>query len=302
MSALPIPHPELQYLSLVSDLIENGDYRPDRTGTGTYAFHGRMMRYDLRGGIWPLLTTKRIPWKMVAGELFWFLRGETNIRSLLQDGITIWSEWPHAAYVKATGDALSVQEFEKRVLADADFAEKWGDLGPVYGSQWRKWQGPNGQVFDQVTDVIDQLKTNPYSRRALFHGWNVAEIGQMALPPCHLLYQFFVSSKGELGLTLYQRSADVGLGVPFNIASAALLVHMMARETGLKPGELVWFGHDVHLYANHVEPIREQLTRTPTPFPLVRFIEDKPFFEHTLADVEPVGYTPQKGIKMDVAV
>lgn len=294
---------EKQYLSLIDELIEDGDPRLDRTGVGTLALHGRTMRFDLRDGSWPLLTTKRVPWRSVAGELFWFLSGKTNIRCLLKNKVTIWSEWPHQKYVEKTGDAIDIKTFESRILDDQVFAEKWGDLGPVYGKQWRRWQGPDGREYDQISDLMERLKKDPYSRRLLFHGWNVAELDQMALPPCHLLYQFFVSSKGELSATLYQRSADMGLGVPFNIASCALLIHMMAQQTNLKPGELFWVGHDVHLYQNHVLPIQEQLLRTPTDFPKIQF-NRKPenLFAYTIEDVEPIAYHPQKSIKMDVAV
>lgn len=294
---------ERQYLSLLEELIEDGDFRPDRTGTGTLALHGRTMRFDLRFGFWPLLTTKRVPWKAVAGELFWFLKGETNIKSLLEKKITIWSDWPHQKYVKDTNHDISLKEFEALILKDETFAEKWGDLGPVYGKQWRRWQGPDGEEYDQISDLLLRLKKDPYSRRLLFHGWNVADLDQMALPPCHLLYQFFVSSKNELSLTLYQRSADMGLGVPFNIASAALLVHMVAHQVGLLPGELFWVGHDVHLYKNHVEPIGEQLSRIPTAFPTIQF-NRKPssLFDYQLEDLEPIDYHPQKHIKLDVAV
>lgn len=293
---------ERQYLSLLEDVMENGDPRIERTGVGTLAVHGRTMRYDVSDGTVPLLTTKRIPWRSVEGELRWFLRGESNIRSLLEDGVTIWSEWPHKKYVKETGDEISVKEFEARILASHEFASQWGDLGPVYGVQWRRWQGPDGRVYDQLADLIERLKRDPSSRRLLFHAWNVAELDQMALPPCHLLYQFFVA-KGRLSMTLYQRSCDTALGVPFNIASAALLIHMMAHQVGLKPGELFWVGHDVHLYQNHLEGMREQLTRTPRAFPKVVFKRHPDsLFGYQKGDISIKGYHPDPSIQLDVAV
>lgn len=294
---------ERQYLSLAQELIEEGDPRIDRTGVGTLALHGRTMRFNLQDGIWPLLTTKRIPWKAVAGELIWFLNGETNIRSLLEKNITIWSEWPHQKYVQETGENVDIKVFEQRILKDAAFAKKWGDLGPVYGKQWRRWQGPDGREYDQISDLMQRIQNDPYSRRLLFHGWNVADLYQMALPPCHLLYQFFVSSKGQLSATLYQRSADMGLGVPFNIASCALLIHMMAQQLSLSPGDLFWVGHDVHLYQNHVEPMKVQIQRVPTPFPTIH-IKRKPnsLFDYQIEDFEPIGYHPQKSIPMPIAV
>lgn len=293
---------ERQYLSLLEDIRDSGAGHDNRTGTDTLSVHGRTMRFDLSGGVIPLLTTKRVPWKAVFNELRWFLRGESNIRSLLEDKVTIWSEWPHAKFVKATGEQISVKEFEKRVLEDDAFARQWGDLGPVYGVQWRRWQGPDGKVYDQISQVIDQLKNNPSSRRILFHGWNVADIEEMALPPCHLLYQFYVSGN-KLSLTLYQRSCDTFLGVPFNIASAAFLVHMMAQQVGMEPGELFWVGHDVHLYVNHLDAVAEQLTRTPRPFPRVEFkrVPDS-LFDYSTQDVEIIGYEPDPTIRAEVAV
>ena len=293
---------ERQYLDLVQTILDEGDDRVDRTGVGTRALHGHMMRFDLSDGSWPLLTTKRIPWKAVANELFWFLTGETNIRPLLQNKVSIWSDWPHKSYVQKTGDAIDMKTFEQRVLDDETFAAQWGDLGPVYGKQWRRWQGPDGKVYDQVTDVMERIKRDPASRRLLFHGWNVADLDQMALPPCHLLYQFFVA-KGRLSMTLYQRSCDVGLGVPFNIASAALLIRMMAQQTQLETGSLVWMGHDVHLYQNHLQPIATQLTRTPRAFPKIQLTNPGSLFGYTTEYLTfETPYEPDPVIKMDVAV
>lgn len=294
---------EHQYLNLVRDIKENGDVIDnDRTGVGTLSVHGRTMRFDLRDRSIPLLTTKRVPFRAIAEELFWFLTGESNIRPLLLKNVTIWSDWPYDKFIKATGSDWTMKRFEEEIRNDEQFALQWGDLGPVYGVQWRRWQGPDGKVYDQIGDVVRRLKETPHSRRLLFHGWNVADVDQMALPPCHLLYQFYVA-KGRLSMTLYQRSCDTALGVPFNIASAALLVHLMAKEVGLEPGELFWVGHDVHLYQNHLEPIEEQLKRTPRPFPKLNIKRQaESLFDYRWEDLELVGYEPDPSIKMDVAV
>lgn len=295
---------ERQYLSLVEGIMEHGDLRSDRTGVGTLSIHGHMMRFDLSDGSIPLLTTKAIRWKDLMVEWVWFLSGDTSILPLIKQGVSIWTDWPHKKYVQETGHQVTRKEFEKLLLSDSDLAEKWGDLGPVYGHQWRKWQGPDGKVYDQLKDVIELLKKDPYSRRALFHGWNVAEISQMALPPCHLLYQFFVSSKNKLSMSLYQRSCDVGLGVPYNIAEASMFIHLMAAELDMEPGELVWFGHDVHLYSNHVEKLREELLpREPKPFPKFVITNKRDsIFDYTLEDVDVVGYEPHPRISLPVAV
>lgn len=304
--------PEYQYLNLVKDVIDHGYIRPaenDRTGVATRVIHGATMRFDLSGGVIPLLTTKRVPFRAVMYELLWFISGKTSIRPLLENNVHIWSDWPHAKYVQATGENITMAEFEQRVLNDTEFAQQWGDLGPVYGKQWRRWQAPDGRVIDQLADLVERLRKSPDSRRALFHGWNVADLDQMALPPCHLLYQCFVAplregeTKRRLSLTLYQRSCDMGLGVPFNIASASLLVHMLAQQLDMLPGELFWVGHDVHVYENHIQPLLTQLARTPGQFPTLE-IKRKPasLFEYQGEDFELVGYNPQSTIKMDVAV
>jgi thymidylate synthase len=293
---------EGQYLSLVRKIIDEGVDRPDRTGIGTRALHGETMRFDLSDGRIPLLTTKRVPWKAIVHELIWFLSGETNIRPLLENNVHIWSDWPHAKYQKETGEALSMTDFEQRLLGSPEFAAKWGDLGPVYGKQWRRWEGPDGKVYDQVSDVLNRIRKDPSSRRLLFHGWNVADLEQMALPPCHLLYQFFVEGN-RLSLTMYQRSCDVGLGLPFNLASCALLVRLAAQQTDLEPGSLFWVGHDVHLYQNHLEPIKAQLEREPTEFPRL-YLLSRPsdLFGYKIDDLELTGYTPAPSIKMEIAV
>lgn len=294
---------EHQYLNLVRDIKANGDVIDnDRTGVGTLSVHGRTMRFDLRDGSLPLLTTKRVSFRSIVHELLWFLTGESNIRPLLLNNVTIWSDWPYQKFVKANGPILTMAEFEDCIRESEAFAQQWGDLGPVYGVQWRRWQGPDGKVYDQISDVIRRLKETPHSRRLLFHGWNVADVDSMALPPCHLLYQFYVA-QGRLSMTLYQRSCDTALGVPFNIASAAVLVHLVAKEVGLEPGELFWVGHDVHLYQNHLEPIEEQLGRTPRPFPkLILRRKAADLFDYRFEDLKLVGYKPYPSIKMPVAV
>lgn len=293
---------EEQYLDLLRTIIAHGVDRTDRTGVGTRSLHGATMRFDLSDGSWPLLTTKNMRWGDIAIELFWFLSGDTNIRPLLARGVTIWSEWPHKKYITATGDALSLKEFEERILVDEDFALAWGDLGPVYGKQWRRWEGPDGRVHDQVSDLLKSLRHNPDSRRHIISGWNVAELDAMALPPCHLLYQYFVAD-GVLSGTLYQRSCDVGLGVPFNVPSAALLLRLLAQQTGLKPGNLWWVGHDVHLYKNHIDKLeRKQLTRAPRPFPRLALQKAESLFDYTLDHLTLEGYAPHPGISLPVAV
>lgn len=293
---------ERQYLDLVRAIITYGDDRTDRTQTGTRALHGETMRFDLSDGSIPLLTTKRVHFKSIAHELLWFLSGTTNIRPLLQNGVSIWSDWPYKAYVKATGEALSMKQFEERVVNDAAFAQQWGDLGPVYGKQWRRWAGPDGKEYDQLSELVSRIKRDPTSRRLLFSGWNVADLDQMALPPCHLLYQYYVAN-GRLSCTLYQRSCDVGLGVPFNIASAALLLRLLAQQCDLEAGELFWVGHDVHLYHNHLKPIEVQLERTPGTFPKLE-IARKPdsLFGYLGTDFKVIGYDPAPRIDLEVAV
>ena len=295
---------ERQYLSLLEEIIEEGIVvKNDRTGVGTKKIHGATMRFDLSDGTIPLLTTKFVPWKAVAHELMWFLSGSTNIRPLLENKVTIWSEWPHQKYVELTGDNISVKEFEQKIVENEEFAQKYGSIGPGYGHQWRHWEGPDGEVFDQISDCVNRIKNDPHSRRILFHGWNVAQLKDMALPPCHLLYQFFVAD-GRLSLTMYQRSCDVGLGVPFNIASCAMLVRMMAQQTNLKPGSLFWVGHDVHLYSNHIEKLQqEQLTRTPSPFPRFLLTNIPPtLFDYKIGHMDVVDYNHQGKISLPVAV
>jgi thymidylate synthase len=293
---------ERQYLDLVQEILGSGEFRDDRTGVGTFAIHGATMRFDLSDGHIPLLTTKKTAWKAAVKELLWFLSGETNIRPLLSAGVHIWSDWPHQKFIQSTGERISMAEFEARVLDDSEFAVRWGDLGPIYGAQWRRWEGKDGKIYDQISTLVEQIKTNPSSRRLLFHAWNVAEVDQMALPPCHLLYQYFVGN-GRLSCTLYQRSVDVGLGLPFNIIGASALLRMIAQQCDLTPGDLFWVGHDVHIYSNHSEGLTAQCDRTPRPFPKLE-IKRRPasLFDYHIDDFAVHGYEPHPHIAMAVAV
>jgi thymidylate synthase len=265
-------HPERQYLALLADIMTAGAERGDRTGTGTLSVFGRQMRFDLAQGF-PLLTTKRVHFHSILVELLWLLRGETNVRWLQERGCTIWDEW-----------------------ADAE-----GELGPVYGKQWRSWAAPDGRVIDQVAAVQASIRNNPESRRHLVSAWNPADVEDMALPPCHTLFQFYVAD-GRLSCQLYQRSGDVFLGVPFNIASYALLTLMMAKATGLQPGEFVHTLGDAHLYLNHLEQAKRQLAREPFPMPTVRLAERDDIFDFEQDDVVLEGYQAHKPIKAPIAV
>ncbi|WP_418276014.1 thymidylate synthase [Isoptericola jiangsuensis] len=264
-----IPTP---YEDLLRDVLEHGTAKGDRTGTGTRSVFGRQIRYDLAQGF-PLITTKRVHLKSVAYELLWFLRGDSNVRWLQERGVRIWDEW-----------------------ADAD-----GELGPVYGVQWRSWPTPDGRHIDQLAGVVEQIRANPDSRRHLVTAWNPAEVENMALPPCHALFQFYVAD-GRLSCQLYQRSADLFLGVPFNIASYALLTHMVAVQTGLEVGDFVWTGGDVHVYDNHVEQARTQLGRDPYPYPTLRLAPRESLFDYAYEDIEMVGYQHHPTIKAPIAV
>jgi thymidylate synthase len=268
----PLDHSERQYLDLLADILANGAERGDRTGVGTRGVFGRQMRFDLAQGF-PLLTTKRVHFRSILVELLWFLRGETNARWLQDRGVTIWNEW-----------------------AGAD-----GELGPIYGKQWRSWTAPDGRVIDQIATVQRQLRENPESRRHVVSAWNPADLADMALPPCHCLFQFFVA-EGRLSCQLYQRSGDVFLGVPFNIASYALLTLMMAEATGLQPGEFVHTLGDAHLYLNHLEQAQAQLARDPRPLPTIRLAPKNDIFAFDEADVVLEGYQPHKSIKAPIAV
>lgn len=261
------------YLNLLEKILTKGVQKGDRTGTGTLSIFGHQMRFDLREGF-PLLTTKKLHTKSIIYELLWFLKGDTNVRYLQEHGVRIWNEW----------------------------ADENGDLGPVYGHQWRSWPDYDGGVIDQIEYVLNQIRTNPNSRRMIVSAWNVAEVNKMALPPCHTLFQFYVCD-GRLSLQLYQRSADTFLGVPFNIASYALLTMMMAQVTGLEAGEFIHTTGDTHLYLNHIEQARLQLTRMPRPLPKMKLNPDvKSLYDFKFEDFELVGYDPWPHIKADVSV
>ncbi|AJP57044.1 thymidylate synthase [Pandoraea vervacti] len=262
-----------QYLDFMRHVLEHGTDKTDRTGTGTRSVFGYQMRFDLQEGF-PLVTTKKVHIKSIVHELLWFLQGSTNVRYLQENGVSIWNEW-----------------------ADAD-----GELGPVYGAQWRSWPTPDGGHIDQITQLVDQIRATPDSRRLIVSAWNVGEIPRMALPPCHAFFQFYVAD-GKLSCQLYQRSADIFLGVPFNIASYALLTHMMAQQTGLDVGDFIWTGGDCHLYNNHLEQVRTQLEREPFPLPKLE-ITRKPdsIFDYQFEDFRITGYEAHPHIKAPVAV
>ncbi|HNR83960.1 thymidylate synthase [Ottowia sp.] len=263
-----------QYETFMRHVYEHGVAKADRTGTGTRSVFGHQMRFDLAAGF-PLVTTKKVHLKSIIYELLWFLRGDGNARWLQERGVTIWDEW-----------------------ANPDT----GDLGPVYGVQWRSWPTPDGGHIDQIAQVVDQLKTNPDSRRIIVSSWNVAELPRMALMPCHALFQFYVA-EGRLSCQLYQRSADIFLGVPFNIASYALLTHMLAQQCELQVGDFIWTGGDCHIYSNHFEQVQLQLSRTPRPYPQL-VIQRRPasIFDYEYEDFEVLGYDPHPAIKAPVAV
>ncbi len=305
-------HWEWQYLGLMRRIWEQGDERVDRTGIGTRSVFGAEIRFDLAGGAMPLVTTKRVYWKTATREFLWFLTGDTNIRKLCAQGVEIWTDWPLDRYRKATGKEISREDFSARIVADAAFAAQWGDLGPVYGKQWVNWPvyEPIGdglfrqraQGVNQVADVVESLRHNPGSRRHIVEGWNVAELGQMALPPCHKTYQFHVAD-GRLSCLLYQRSCDVALGLPFNLWGAALFTRMLAQQCDLELGELVWMGGDTHLYLNHAELVTEQLARTPGDVPTMEIARTPgSIFDYRIDDFAVSGYAPQKHISAPVAV
>ncbi len=260
------------YEDLLRDVLEHGVAKSDRTGTGTRSVFGRQIRFDLAEGF-PLITTKRVHLKSIVGELLWFLRGESNVAWLREHGVTIWDEW-----------------------ADAQ-----GELGPVYGVQWRSWPAPDGTHIDQISQLIEQLQVNPDSRRHIVSAWNVADIPNMALAPCHAFFQFYVAD-GKLSCQLYQRSADMFLGVPFNIASYALLTHMIAQQTGLAVGDFVWTGGDCHIYDNHLEQVAEQLSRAPYPSPTLTLTKRESIFDYDFDDVVVENYQHHPAIRAAVAV
>ncbi|MBU2339627.1 MAG: thymidylate synthase [Alphaproteobacteria bacterium] len=290
---------------------EQGSERIDRTGIGTRSVMGAMLRYDLADGAMPLVTTKRVYWKTATRELLWFLTGETNIRPLVLQGVKIWNDWPHARYVRESGDEIALDDFVQKIAEDESFAARWGDLGPVYGKQWVDWPTyryrpdglyEKGPGINQVALLVESLRDNPGSRRHILEGWNVAELDRMALPPCHKTYQYHVAD-GRLNGVLYQRSCDVALGLPFNLWSAALLQRMLAQQCGLEPGELVWMGGDTHLYLNHAELIAEQLEREPRGRPRLELLRQPPtIFDYRIEDFAVHNYTPHGPIRAPVAV
>lgn len=296
-------HPEYQYLELLERVLAHGDERLDRTGVGTRSVFGAMLRFDMSDGTAPILTTKRVYWKTAVKEMLWFLTGGTNIQALLRENVRIWTDWPLAVYRRETGEEISQTEFERRIVEDDGFAARWGELGPVYGKQWRRWLGADGREHDQIAALVRALRENPASRRMLFHAWNVAEIGAMALPPCHMVYQYHVTSDGRLNCLLFQRSVDLLLGAPFNFVGASALLLMLAQQADLRPGELVWVGGDAHLYLNHLTQAREQLTREPLPLPQMRLKRRAASIDdYRIDDFEVEGYSPHAPIKADVAV
>jgi thymidylate synthase len=290
-----------QYHELMERVLREGSDKSDRTGTGTRSVFGHQMRFDLAEGF-PMITTKKLHLKSILHELIWFISGDTNIRYLCQNGVRIWDDWPFATYSKSADyDGIDMKEFAARIASDADFAAKWGDLGPVYGYQWRFWPGPNGPV-DQLRDVLEGIRSNPDGRRHIVSAWNPGYIDQMALPPCHAFFQFYVAD-GKLSCQLYQRSADIFLGVPFNIASYALLLHMMAQDLGLQVGDFVHSLGDAHIYSNHTDQVRLQLSRDLRPLPTLSLNPSvKSLFDFRYEDVELVGYDPHPHIPAPVAV
>lgn len=314
---------EEPYLQLIRDILEKGHEKSDRTGTGTKSLFGYQMRFNLAEGF-PLLTTKKVPFGLIKSELLWFLRGDTNIRFLLEHNNHIWDEWAFKNWVESdeyhgpdmTNFGLRAQEddnfnkvyqdekkkFCQKIVEDQEFANKFGNLGDVYGAQWRHWQTRNGETIDQIKDVIETIKNNPDSRRMIVTAWNPEDVPLSALPPCHTLFQFYVND-GKLSCQLYQRSADVFLGVPFNIASYALLTHMIARETRLEVGEFVHTLGDAHIYLNHLDQVNEQLQRKPNDAPTLWLNpEKKNIMDFEMEDIKVKNYHSHSAIKAPVAV
>ena len=309
-------HVDESYLELLEHIMKNGVEKKDRTGTGTKSLLGYQMRFNLADGF-PLLTTKKVPIKSIIHELLWFMRGDTNLKYLADNNVHIWDEWPYKAYlirnnfpIPKTGSEewnTGIKEFIEKIKTDNTFAKDYGALGPIYGYQWRNWPASNGKHIDQLKEVIEQIKKNPDSRRLIVSAWNVADIEEMAkagLPPCHCLFQFYVAD-GKLSCQLYQRSCDTFLGVPFNIASYSLLTMIIAQICGLEAGEFVWTGGDVHLYSNHIEQAKLQLSRKNDirPMPKMKINPNKKNLEDfIIEDFELIDYNPHDAIKAPIAV
>ncbi len=303
-----------QYLDLLEHIMDKGVDKMDRTGVGTRSVFGYQMRFDLSEGF-PLLTTKKVPFRLIAEELLWFVSGDTQLRTLALKDVHIWDEWPYKAYLLRSGKMVpatggeewntGIKEFVERIKTDEAFAKEYGDLGPVYGYQWRHWPTSDGKEVDQLRDLVEQIKKNSNSRRLIVSAWNPADIEEMAkagLPPCHCLFQFYVAN-GKLSCQLYQRSCDTFLGVPFNIASYSLLTMMIAQVCDLLPGEFVWTGGDTHLYSNHFDQVREQLSREPKKLPTLKLNpEVKDLFAFKMDDFTLEGYDPHPAIKAPIAV
>jgi len=308
---MPKVHPEYQYLNLLTDILKNGTDSKDRTGTGTRKLFGRMLKFDLDKYGLPLLTTKRTWFRGVLVELLWLISGNTNIRPLVTQGVNIWNEWPFQNYLKAHSKKIKpnskrwnkeIEKFVEKVNSNPSFARKWGDLGPVYGKQWRFWEGKRKNKVDQLAIAIDRIKNKPHDRRIIVNAWKADEIESMALPPCHVMYQFGVAGD-KLNLGMYQRSVDTFLGLPFNIASYALLLIMVAHVTNLKPGELTIFGWDTHLYLDHLKQARIQSKRKPYRFPTVKIKRKvKNIDDFKYEDFELVGYKHHEHISAPISV
>lgn len=314
---------EQPYLDLLNKIMSEGHDKEDRTGTGTRSLFGAQMRFDLSQGF-PILTTKRIPFGLIKSELLWFLRGDTNIRFLLEHNNHIWDEWAFKNWIESPdyhGPDMTdfglrsqkdpefkkiyqeeMEKFDQKILEDQAFAEKYGNLGDVYGAQWRNWKKREGGFIDQIQNVIDQIKKTPYSRRSIVSAWNPEDVPTSALPPCHVLFQFYVND-GKLSLQLYQRSGDMFLGVPFNIASYSLLVNLIARETGLKPGEFIHTLGDAHIYKNHFNQVKDLLSRKPYDSPQLWLNPDKKMVQDfEMSDIKLIDYRHHGTIKAPVAV
>ncbi|MEJ0001985.1 MAG: thymidylate synthase [bacterium] len=315
-------HADESYLELLEHIMKNGETKTDRTGTGTKSVFGYQMRFNLADGF-PLLTTKKVPIKAIIHELLWFLRGDTNLKYLAENNVHIWDEWPFKAYLVKSGKELpkvgsdewnqGLKEFVEKIKSDENFAKEYGDLGPIYGSQWRCWPGEDNVCLDQITSVIETLKKSPDSRRMIVSAWNVKYIDEMAkagLPPCHCLFQFYTAPNPETGklklsCQLYQRSCDTFLGVPFNIASYSLLVMIIAQIVGMEPGEFVWTGGDTHLYLNHLEQVELQLSRKNDirPLPKMKINPEKNNLDDfVIGDFELTDYNPHEAIRAPIAV